>query len=122
MFQKLTCALNEHCSGTKEPDDRREEGIPDLSQAAPLISLINPRTIQPHPRYVYGSDTNPRRGLRHDTIVRGPEIANHCQGSGVSSYGGFQEDGLFHRGSFLNMKITPDLFEAYVQPQTQERL
>jgi hypothetical protein len=111
--------LKEHCSGTKEPYDRREEGIPDQSQAAPVISLINPRTIPPHPRYVDGSDTIPRRGLRHDAVVRGPESEQTTvKGPGFPRTG-FQEDGLSHRASFLNMKITPNLFEAYVKCPTK---
>jgi hypothetical protein len=92
VFQKLTCALNEHCSGTKEPYDRPEEGIPDQSQAAPVISLINPRTISPYPRYVDGSDTIPRRGLRHDAVVRGPESEQTTvKGPGFSRTGGFKK-------------------------------
>jgi hypothetical protein len=71
-----------------------------------------PKDDSAHPRYVDGSDTIPRRGLRHDAVVRGPESEQTTvKGPGFSRTG-FQEDGLSHRASFLNMKITPDLFEA----------
>jgi hypothetical protein len=60
VFQKLTSALNERCSGPKGPYDRWEERILGQSQAALVVSLISRRTIPARPRYVDGSDTIPR--------------------------------------------------------------
>jgi hypothetical protein len=46
VFQKLTCALNEHCSGTKEPYDRREEGIHDSESSGARDFVDQPKEGQ----------------------------------------------------------------------------
>jgi hypothetical protein len=88
-----------------------------------VISLISRRTIPPHPRYVDALDTIPRRGLRHDAVVRGPESEQTtilaCQGPGFLVQG-FKKTAYPIEVVFsLKMKITPDVFEAYLKCPTK---